>query len=158
MTTRRAFTVVELLVTIGVLSLIAAFTIPTYQLILAQQKLNSAAEGLADYLMLTQQKTVTEQLLYGVTFTAGASTVPQYLYTPASPGNPATKTSTGTYALPSDIVISSVNFSGNADVRFLTSAAPNVNGNVVLRDTVRNRYKRVSIGPAGLISAKEAEF
>ena len=151
---KPAYSLVELVVAVAVLSMLASFIIPTYQLILAQLKLNSAVTQVADFVRLTEQKTVTEQLIYGVTFTTNATTIPQFLYNTVT----GAKTTQTTITLPSNIVISSVNFSGNSDVRFSTSGAPNVSGNVVIRDIIRNRHRVVEVKPSGAIFANQAEY
>ena len=153
---KKGYTIIELLVMVGILTVLASFIVPTYQLILAQFQLTSAAAQVAEFLILTEQKTVTEQKIYGVTLTANASTIPQFLYNPVP--NPPTKTTQTTFTLPSNIIISSVNFSSNSDVRFTASGAPSVSGNVVIKDTIRNRSRRIEVRPSGAILANTAEF
>jgi len=154
---KRAFTLIELLIATAVIVSVVAFITPTYQLIISQLQLSEAANQVADFLLLTQQKTVTEQVIYGVTFTAGATTIPQYTYVDNGDGT-STKTQKATFTLPTNISISQINFSSQNDVRFSTSAAPNVSGNVVIEDVVRGRQRRITISPTGAINANQAEF
>jgi prepilin-type N-terminal cleavage/methylation domain-containing protein len=151
---RRGYTLIEMLVVVALLTVVAAFAVPTYQLILAQAQLTSAAAEVSDFLLTTQQKTVTEQKIYGVTLTTLAYTIPQYTYDPIS----QTKTATTTFSLPSNTQIYEVNFSGNSDIRFATTAAPNVSGNVVIKDLIRNRLKKITIAPSGTITANQPEY
>lgn len=148
------FTLLEIVVTVGILALLAAFTLPTYQLILSQIQLNSAVEQTADLTRLAEQKTVTEQSIYGVTFTVNATTIPMFLYNSVN----STKTTQSTLVLPTNISISQVNFSGNSDIRFATSGAPNFSGTVVLHDSIRNRNRVVEIRPSGNILSNTAEY
>jgi prepilin-type N-terminal cleavage/methylation domain-containing protein len=154
---RPAFTLIELIVVTALIAFIVAFITPTYQLIISQLQLSEAATQVGDFLLLTQQKTVTEQLIYGVTLTAGATSIPQYTYV-VNPDGSVTKTPQTTFALPINISISQVNFSGQSDVRFSTSAAPNISGDIVVIDSVRGRKKRITITPSGSINANQTEF
>jgi prepilin-type N-terminal cleavage/methylation domain-containing protein len=151
---KRAFTLIELLITMGILAALAAFTVPTYQIIISQFQLTSSVNEVADFLRFAEQKTVTEQKIYGVTLTVGATTIPHFQYDPSSEA----KTSVSTYSLPSNIKIGEVNFSENADIRFATSGAPNVSGNLVLTDTARGKSRRIEIRPSGAIFITGGEF
>jgi prepilin-type N-terminal cleavage/methylation domain-containing protein len=151
---RRAFTLIELLVTVGILTLLAAFIVPVFELMLSQLQLATATNDVAELMRQTNQKTVTEQVIYGVTFTSGASTIPQFLYNTSN----GTKTIQSTYTLPSNICIDTVSFSSNTDIRFSTSGAPNASGYVVLVDTVRNRRREIDLRPSGSVFANQSEY
>lgn len=151
---RKGYTLIELLVVVAALAFIAAFAVPTYQLILAQAQLTSATAQAADFLLSTQQKTVTEQKIYGVTLSTSATSIIQFVYNPTTHA----KTTQTVFNLPSNTEISQVNFSGNTDIRFATTAAPNVSGNLVIHDIIRNRYKRITISPSGSITANQPEY
>jgi len=151
---RRGYTLIELIVTVALLAFIAAFAVPTYQLILAQAQLTSATAEVSDFLLETQQKTVTEQTIYGVTLNVSGTTIPQYTYNPIT----QVKTSKSTFNLPSNTQIIQVSFSGNSDIRFATTAAPNVSGYLVIEDTVRMRAKKITISPSGSITANQPEY
>lgn len=153
MVIRRGFTMVELVVVVGMIVLLGAFLTPTYQLLLSQFQLSATVEQVAEQVRLAQQKTVTEQQIYGLTFTAGASTIPTFLYNPGN-GN---KTTQSTFTLPAYISIYQVNFNGNNDVRFSTSGAPNVSGNLVLRDTIRLKNRTIEIRPSGTVITSAPE-
>ena len=149
--TRRAFTLVELMVSVMVLAMLAAFTVPTYQLLLSQQQLSSATADVADFIRLTSQKTVTEQVVYGFTVTANAKTITMFSV------NGATQTVVQTLTLPSSIQVGTVNFSGNSDVRFSTNGAPSVSGNFTLLDTNRARSRLIEVRPSGNIRTNAPE-
>ncbi len=151
---RPALTLIELLIVTSILALVGAFVVPTYQLILSQLELNSAVAQVADFVRSAQQKTVTEQKLYGVTFTTNGTTVPLYLFNSAN----STKTTQNTLTLPSNITISAVNFSGNSDIQFATSGVPNFSGNIILTDTIRNRSREIDIRPSGAVINNQSEF
>lgn len=150
---RPAFTLIELLVVSGLLALLAAFTVPTYQIIVSQLQLSNSTEQIADFIRLTEQKTVTEQKIYGITLTSGATTVPQFLYNVSN----GAKTTQTTLSLPSYISISSETFTGT-DVRFATSGAPNVSGYLVVTDNVRSRSRKIEVRPSGAILVTGGEF
>lgn len=151
---RRGFTLLELIVVVGLLVLIGSFLIPTYQILLSQLELSTAVDQVAEQVRLAQQKTVTEQVIYGVTFTSGASTVPLFLY---NSGN-GTKTTQSTITLPSNIIINVVSFSSHADIRFATSGAPNYSGYLTLKDTVRSKSREIDIRPSGTVITSGGEF
>jgi type II secretory pathway pseudopilin PulG len=149
----RGFTFIELLVVTGLLVLLGAFITPTYQLIMAQLQLSASVDQVAEHIRLAQQKTVTEQQIYGVTFVTGSSSVPLYLFNPVTNG----KTTQNTLSLPAYISIHSISFGGQSDVRFATSGAPNVSGNLVLRDTIRGRNRLIEIRPSGAVITNTPE-
>ena len=151
---RNAFTLIELLVVVGLMSLIAAFTIPTYQAILSEEQLSQATGELVGFLLLTQQQTVTQQKIYGVTLTTGATSVSQYLYDPAS----GTKTPQTTFNLAANTQLGTVSFSGQSDIRFSTGAAPNVNGSVEVYNFSQNRHKKITVSPSGSVTANQSEY
>lgn len=144
----KGFTLTELLVVTMILALVATFTVPTYQLILSQLQLSQAAEQAADHVRTAQQRTVTEQVVYGVTLTTNATSIPLFQIT-----NPNTmaKSTIETLSLPSNIRISAVSFSGQSDVRFTTAGAPSTSGSFTVLDMVRNRTRIVEIRPSGNI-------
>jgi hypothetical protein len=103
---------------------------------------------------LAQQKTVTEQQIYGVTLTAGATSIPLFLYNTTN----GAKTTQTTLTLPTNIAIHQVNFSSQSDIRFSTSGAPSTSGNVVLVDSIRLRYRKIEIRPSGNILSNTSEY
>jgi type II secretory pathway pseudopilin PulG len=150
---RRAFTFIELLVVVGLLVVLGGFITPTYQLILAQLQLNAAVDQVAEHIRLAQQKTVTEQSIYGVTFVSGSSAVPLFLYNPVD----ESKVTQGNLDLPAYISITTVSFNSNTDVRFATSGAPNVSGSLILRDTIRGKDRLIEIRPSGTVITSTPE-
>ncbi|MFA6171871.1 MAG: GspH/FimT family pseudopilin [Patescibacteria group bacterium] len=61
---RRAFTVYEILIVIGIIVLLSAITIPYINKFQPNLKLNAAARGLTADLRYAQQLTITEQVLH----------------------------------------------------------------------------------------------
>jgi Tfp pilus assembly protein FimT len=150
----KAYSLIELLITVALLTLIASFIVPNYQILLSQYQLSGAATQTAEFFRLTEQKTVTEQKIYGVTLTANASTITQFLYNTTN----GSKTTQATLSYPTNIKIGQVSFSNNTDIRFATSGAPNVSGYVVLNDKVRNRNRKIEIRPSGAVLAESGEY
>lgn len=152
---KRAFTLIELLVTMAVVSFIAAFAVPSFQVILSQLQLNSATDATADLIRLAQQRTVTEQVSYGVTFAIGSSTVTLFRYnTP-----PTANTTIETYTLPTNISITDLSVN-SADalswsVRFTASGAPfgSDSGDIILTDTIRGVSRTIQVRPSGSVLA-----
>lgn len=154
MTRSRGYTLIELLITVGILALLASFVIPVFELILSQLQLSTATNDVAELMRHTNQKTVTEQVIYGVTLTSGASTIPQFLYNTST----GSKTVQSTYSLPSNIRLDTVDFSGNTDIRFSTSGAPNASGTLVLLDTSRGRHRVITVRPSGAVFVNQSEY
>lgn len=148
---RKGFTLVEALVTVLILTLLAAFTAPTYQLILSQLQLNSAVEEVTDLIRLAAQKTVSEQQVYGVTLNGGSTNVPLFQIIGV------TQTTVQTLTLPANMRIDDVSFGGAQDIRFTTAGSPSVSGSFTVTDTVRNRSRVVEIRPSGNIRNNQAE-
>jgi prepilin-type N-terminal cleavage/methylation domain-containing protein len=153
MATKSAFTLIELIVVIALMALIAAFSIPTYQLLLAQAQLSGATSDVINFLILTEQQTVTQQKIYGVTLTVGATSIPQFLYNPSN----GAKTQQTPFSLAANTDIGAVSFSSQSDVRFSTSAAPSTSGSFDIYDTSRYVHKTITVAPSGDISANQPE-
>lgn len=151
---KRGYTLLELLITIGVLALLTAFAIPTYQLVMSQFQLSEASQTVETLIRSTQQKTVSEQKIYGITFTTNAQTVIQYLYNTTN----GTKTTQKIITFPGSIKIGSTSFSGQSDIQFNTAGSPNYSGYVVVNDPIRNRNRKVELKPSGSIIGNQAEY
>ncbi|CAN5125687.1 hypothetical protein BH11PAT4_BH11PAT4_0820 [soil metagenome] len=149
---RRGFTVVELMVSISIIALLATFTVPTYQLLLSQQQLNSAVDQTSDLIRYAAQRTVTEQVVYGFTVTAGSTNVIMFQVN----GSNQNITSQ-TLALPSNIEVGTVSFSGNSSIRFSTAGAPSTSGSFTLRDTVRGKTRTIEVRPSGNVRTNTGE-
>lgn len=150
--TKRGFTVIELMVSIALMAILATFTVPTYQLLLSQQQLNSAVDQTSDLIRYAAQRTVTEQVVYGFTVTAGATTLT--VFQVDGSGNNVT---VQTLALPSNIQVGTVSFSGNSSIRFSTAGAPSVSGSFTLRDTIRSKSRTIEVRPSGNIRTNTGE-
>ena len=154
-TIRKAFTLIELLITVSILTLVGAFIIPNYQLILTQLQLTSATQQVVDLLRYNAQRTVTEQIPYGTILTANATTIPLYKCTD---GTCATTQSLTSYTFPTNIKIGGVSFSGQSDIRFATSGAPNYSGTLTITDMSRNRSRNILVRPSGTVLMSGGEF
>lgn len=155
------YTLVEMLIVVGLVSFLAAFMIPTYQLIITQLQLSTSADDVTSLLRTAEQKTVTEQVTYGMSLVAGATSIVQFNCSTAScdDGNgSSTKTTTSVFNFPANIQIDSVNLAGNIDLRFATSGAPNASGSVTLIDTSRGKRRTINVRPSGAIITSPAEF
>jgi prepilin-type N-terminal cleavage/methylation domain-containing protein len=138
----KAYTLIELIVTMTILALLAAFVVPTYQLILSQLQLNTAVNQVSDLIRLSEQKTVTEQQIYSIDLVAGGTSITQKR-------NPSTVIST--LNLPTYVTIGAVNFGGATNVAFTTAGSPGVAGNFVLTDSARNKSRQIDIRPSGAV-------
>lgn len=148
---RRAFTLVELLISVLVLALVASFTIPTYQLLLSQQQLNAAVDQSSDFIRYAAQQTVTEQVVYGFTVNTNGTNITMFKIVGT------TQTTVKTLTLPSAIQIGTVSFSGNTSIRFTTAGAPSASGYFTLYDTIRNKSRSVEVRPSGNVRTNTSE-
>lgn len=148
---KSAFSVVELLITIMVLAALAAFTVPTYQLILSQIQLNSAVEEIADFVRLAEQKTVTEQQIYGVQLSNNAVTIPMVLVSGSN------RTTIKTLVLPANMKLTDLSLAGQTEVRFSTSGAPSTAGSFEVLDMIRGKSRLIEIRPSGSIRTNSGE-
>jgi len=154
-----AFTLFELLIAVSLLLLLSAFTVPTFQILISQIQLNTATNQVADILRLDEQRTLTQQQIYGVTLVASSTTVPQFLCLNVACAVSTDKSMlTPTYTLPTNVVIDQVNFSGNTDIRFATSGAPSTSGELILLDTSRNKRRKIEVRPSGAIIYNFPEY
>jgi hypothetical protein len=144
-------------------------TIPSYQLIVSQAKLASAATTLVDYYQLAQQRTLTEQVPYGVELQgvacSPANSCARLVYYPLdgsgvpAPSPTALPSPNPTpLQLPTDIIVSASPTPSMTLVQFRTNAAPVSSGKLILQDTIRNRRKDVTIGPTGSVAANGNEY
>jgi prepilin-type N-terminal cleavage/methylation domain-containing protein len=149
---RRGFTIVELMVSISVIALLATFTVPTYQLLLSQQQLNSAVDQTSDLIRYAAQRTVTEQVVYGFTVSAGSTSIVMFQVNSSSQN-----ITVQTMALPSNIQVGTVSFSGNNSIRFSTAGAPTTSGSFTLTDTVRGKSRTIEVRPSGNVRTNTGE-
>jgi len=149
---KRAYTLIELLVTISVLAMLTAFTVRTYQLILSQLQLNSAVSQVTDFIRLAAQNTVTQQQTYGVTINSGAVSMTMFEMVNG------TKTVVQTTTLPTNMEIEQVSFGGASDISFTTAGAPTISGQFSITDTIRNESRLIQLRPSGnILSNQEAQ-
>ena len=119
----RGFTVVELIITLAVLSTIMLIAFPSFQRMAINGNLRSAARDLiADFNNL-KQRAMEENTQYVLTFSTGTNT-----YT--CPGLPNGGKSPANIA--SGIRIASASFGGGNTVTFFTRGTLNLGGSVVL--------------------------
>lgn len=158
--TLKAYTLIELLLVIIILALLAAFAVPTFQLIISQEQLSTATAQLGDTFRSVAQATVTQQKDYGLKLCTdnNASFMEYILGDPNIPSNiscPLTPPPRY-FTLPNNIVIYQMP-SGTNYIYFNSAGAPNVNGSIILKDTARNRCRSLIIQPSGSISTNQPE-
>lgn len=134
-----------------ILASLALFTIPTYQLVLSQVELNGAVNDVTDFIRHAAQRTVTEQIVYGVTMNSGASSIVMYQL------NGNTKTTVATQNLPTNMQVGTVSFGGATSVSFTTVGAPSVSGFLTIKDVNRNKSREIDIRPSGNIRNNQGE-
>jgi type II secretory pathway pseudopilin PulG len=156
---RPAYTLIELLLIIIILALLAAFAVPTFQLIISQEQLSTTTAQLGDTFRKVAQDTVTQQKDYGLKLCTdnNASFMEYILGDPnISSSVPCPLTPPRFFSLPNNIIVYQMPSNTNY-IYFNSAGAPNVNGNIILKDTARNRCRNLVIQPSGSISTNQPE-
>lgn len=150
---RWGFTLVEYLVIVGLIGLMSGLAYPTYSRWLRQSTTRQTAEQLADLIRTAQERSVGEQLIYGVLITAdvnqaslisyGDSFQPNLTYTVVD----RRIFSDQTELLDVGLVDSS---SGANIIRFTASGAPSTTGSVRVTHTTNTTTDwQVTVQPSG---------
>lgn len=142
----RGFTLVELAVTILVLGLLFAFSIPAYQNVSASYQLKGATENVAAQLRLAREKAIATGMDQPMHFTYNYLDSDYHIHY-ASGFVPAK------WKLPRGITYYSVTFTPISTPTMLRDGRTNASGNIILRDTRGNR-DTVSVQMSGLILTK----
>ncbi|MEK7329511.1 MAG: prepilin-type N-terminal cleavage/methylation domain-containing protein [Candidatus Eisenbacteria bacterium] len=138
----RGFTLVEMAVTILVLGLLFAFSIPAYQNVSASYQLKGATENVAAQLRLAREKAIATGMDQPMHFTYNYLDSDYHIHY-ASGFVPAK------WKLPQGITYYSV----TVNPTMLRDGRTSASGNIILRDTRGNR-DTVSVQMSGLILTK----
>jgi len=138
----RGFTLVELAVTILVLGLMFAFSIPAYRGVSASYQLKGATENIAAQLRMAREKAIATGMDQPMHFTYNWMNSDYHIHYPS--GFVPAK-----WKLPQGITYYSVTV--NPTMR--RDGRSNASGNIILRDTRGNR-DTVSVQMSGLVLTK----
>ena len=138
----KGFTLVELLVSVGILSLIAFISVPVYQSLIFNLDLSAATRLIASDLRYAQQLAVTTQDNYQVIFTTSSQS---YRIKDAVTG-----TTTKTALINAPVYIVAINNLPNNTVTFIATGAATSTGTIVLSNP-NNRTSTIEIKPSGYV-------
>lgn len=139
----KAFTVIELLITIGVIGIIAGIGLPVYKTLLPTLDLNAATRDLASDLRHAQQLAVTEQVVHSITFNQAHG---EYVMSKGYP----TSTPLSTKRLSGVITIQSVSGFSSATASFIPTGAAIETGSLILANS-KGRTSTIEIKPSGYV-------
>jgi len=130
----KSFTVVELLIIIGILIILAAIAVPAFRSFQKETTLNNSTEEVVAILRLAQNKTLASEgaSQWGVYF---ENAIQPHQYTLFKGGSYATRDTAfdETHKLPSAVDIYNINLSGNEAVFSRVTGTANASGNLSLR-------------------------
>ena len=149
-TPTSGFTLVEMAVTILVLGMLFAFSIPAYQRINATYQLKGATENLAAQLRMAREKAMSRQSGQPIHFTANFMNSDYHLHYPSG-----FIPTTGKWKFPRGVTYFSIGINPimQADGRVTDAAGNPASGLIILRDTRGNR-DTVSVLSSGLVLTK----
>ena len=65
---QKGFTLIELIVVMGIMGILATFAVPTFQNYIRNQNLKTAARGITSDFFATREKALSENVRYRITF------------------------------------------------------------------------------------------
>ena len=148
------FTIIELLVVIGIIATVLAITVPAYLTYIPNYRLNSAVDELQGSMQIARVKAIKEATCVCVSVNTGTETCTVFLDNGAGGGTPNNRAQDGTEAtikiltMPRGVDIYDVTFSNNV-AQFNTRGLPTNTGSVRLRTGLQGRYKAVTLSIAG---------
>jgi len=140
---KAGFSLMELLVVIGIIAILAAVSWPIIQALQPSLQLSSVSRDLAANLRYAQQKAVTEQVEHGIRFSLVNNSY-QILKFASSTQEIANKT------LPSGVWLYQVNDFTNQEAVFNVLGASREGGSVVIYNS-KQQSKTVEVRPSGFV-------
>jgi len=142
---RQGVTLIELIVTIGIIGILTAVGAPTVSHFLPGIQLNGSARVLSTNLREAQERTITEQKPYSIRFST--TTSPNYYQLIRIDGG--SEEIIKKINLANNQTVSLQNTITNNQIVFSTDGGPSSNGQITL--TINGGNKIVSVSPAGFI-------
>lgn len=151
---QEGFSLVELLVTIGIIAVVAAIAVPQLQAYVTNSRLKSAARDIMGDIFLCKERAIVENRQYRIAFNIGGTyTVEQCNNTGSSctAGYSVIQTKTPT-TFGNDIRITSAAFGVNSTINFQTRGTTE-SGNIVLTNG-RNSTATITTNITGRASVQ----
>lgn len=143
----NAFSLIELLVTLAIISIIIGIAIPTFITLRPDIQLNESARDFITDLRYAQQMTITEQIEYCAKFFLLERKY-QILQCDQSAVVVLEKN------FPSEITDVSITGFSNNETRFNLYGAVKESGSIVLKNT-KNNTKTIEVKPSGFIKTRD---
>jgi prepilin-type N-terminal cleavage/methylation domain-containing protein len=148
MMTKKAFTLIELILVIAIIGIISLITIPKINSFLPSLELSSSSKDTSAKLRQAQEEAITTQIGCLVSFNLSANPITLKVIKLDGP-NGTNGTILDTVNLPNGITLTLDSSITNHQIIFSSDGGPNVSGNIVF--TLNNMSKTINISPAGVI-------
>lgn len=149
---RKAISLMELLIVMGIISIIAAISIPAMQSYLPSLNLSSSAKAINTRLRQAQEEAVTTQKRHSLRFNTAVQPTEMSLIRINSDSS---ETTLDTVKLAKDVTLTIDPTITSNQVIFSADGGPNGSGNITV--TLGEASKIINISPAGVIKLLIAE-
>lgn len=156
---KRGLTLLELLTTLAVITVLSVVAWPTISRINQRELVRQEAESIANVLREAQERTLSEQYIYGARFDVAAQTVQLISYGESYTGQLTYDILETVYLPANNTMLQSVSFidqSGEAIIRYTRSGLPSQPGTVIVRnENGIDQEWQIDVIPAGSVKVSE---
>ena len=148
---RRGFTLVELIVLMGVIGILSGMSIPVWRGYQQKAQIKKQAYAVADFMYAAEEQTLAEQDIYGVIMTSTTYSLLTYgeSYEGQEPTVVETKSLSPNFSLTDNTIVDAT--SGDNEVRFSRSGVPSTTGTVQVGYTDGGPSYQIEVTPSGAI-------
>jgi|GEM_PF-3160548 len=156
---KRGFTLLELLTVMAVLTVLSMVAWPTISRINQRELVRQEAESIANVLREAQERTLSEQYIYGARFDVTAQTVELISYGESYSGQTAFDVLETVNLPANNTMLQAVSFvdqSGEAIIRYTRSGLPSQPGTVTVQnESGLDQEWQIEVIPAGSVRVTE---
>ena len=149
------FTLIEVMVTIGIIAIISAIAIPNYISWLPKHRMGGATRDVYSAMQYARIRAVKEKTNVVINFNAGADSYRIFIDDGRGGGTANDNTQNGaeptikTVLMPADVDLFNAAFGAGSRTGFDSRGVPSQFGNVELRNVQRQLYKRIVLRISG---------